>query len=240
MRLPRNSGFTLMELLIATTLISVAMTGIYGLLYSTMSSSRQLDRPFSVQQESRLALTLLQRDIESASIRAEHLFEGDRDGLTLFTVTEPMNVEEGAGARLMRVRYRYRRAQHELVREEAMVQAALPNRPPADKKVKPEHIELSERKQFVVARNIEDFEIRYLWVPLPEHTDVKQPPPPVEPVVVERHKENWGLPTGVEVVLTLSDPETEAEQEFRLVVSMPVRGERLPRKALDDKLGSAS
>jgi hypothetical protein len=94
-----------------------------------MSSSRQLDRPFSVQQESRLALTLLQRDIESASIRAEHLFEGDRDGLTLFTVTEPMNVEEGAGARLMRVRYRYRRAQHELVREEAMVQAALPNRP---------------------------------------------------------------------------------------------------------------
>lgn len=239
-RFHRNKGFTLMELLVATTLMSLAMTALYGLLYSTIGAWRQMDQGYNPSQKARLALTLLQRDIESASARAEHLVEGDHDGITLFSVIEPMNVEEGVGARLMRVRYRYRRAQHELMREEAMVTAALPNRPPADKKVNPEHVELSDREDFLIAENIEDFELRYIWAPAPEITDTKSPPPAVEPIYVERHKENWGLPTGVEIRLILKDPADDSEQEFRQVIAFPLRKERMPRKALDKLLGSAS
>lgn len=236
----RSRGFTLMELLVAVTLLSLAMTALYGLLYSTIGAWRLLDQRNNPSQKARLALTMMQRDIQSVSVRAEHLMEGDHDGITLFSVVEPMNVEEGLGTRLMRVRYRYRRAQHELVREEAMVTAALPNRPPPDKKVNPEHVELSDKMDFLIAENIEDFELRYIWSPAPEIRDTKSPPPPVEPIVVERHKENWGLPTGIEIRLILQNPEDESEQEFRQVIAFPLRRERQPEKALQKMLGSAS
>lgn len=233
-------GFTLMELLVAVTMLSLAMTALYGVLYSTIAASRQLDQGYNPSQAARLALTMMQRDIESVSLRAEHLMEGDRDGLTLFSVIEPMNVEEGLGSRLMRVRYRYRRAQHELVREEAMVTAALPNRPPPDKKVNPEHVELGNKEDFLIARDIEDFELRYIWSPAPVIVDTKSPPPPVETIVKERHKENWGLPTGIEIRLTLKSPEDDSEQEFRQVIAFPLRKERLPVKALEKLLGNDS
>lgn len=166
--------------------------------------------------------------------------EGDSDTVTLFTVAQPMNVADSEGERLMRVRYRYQRAKHELVREEAMVTAALPNRPEPNKKINAEHVELSDKAEFTIARNIQDFELRYIWVPAPVITDVKVPPPAVDPIYMQRHKENWGLPTGMELRITLHDPVMDQEQEFRLVISFPLRRERLSVKQLNDLLGSAA
>lgn len=235
-----NSGFTLVELVVAVTLLSIAMTAVYGMLYSTISAWRLMDRGFNAPQQARLAFTVLRRDIESTTVRAEHLFEGDDSNVTLFVINEPMDVEHNEGRRLMRVRYRYRPVQNEIVREEAMVQTALPNRPPAGEKVDAERIRLSKEAEFVIARNVEEFEITYLWAPFPDLVDPTQPPPPVKLIETQRHRENLGLPTGVELRLVLQDPEDKTDYEYRQVIHFPLHRERLPERALMRMLEGAT
>ncbi len=232
MKPQNNRGFTLVELLVAVTLLSIAMTAIYGLLYSTISAWRLMDRGFNAPQQARLAFTILRRDIESTTIRAEHLFEGDDNSVTLFVINEPMDVEQNEGRRLMRVRYRYRPVQNEIVREEAMVQTALPNRPPAGKKVDAERVRRSKESEFVIARDVEEFEIRYLWAPFPKLVDPNQAPPPVKLIETQRHRENLGLPTGIELRLVLRDPEDNTDHEFRQLIRFPLHRERLPEETL--------
>lgn len=235
----RRRGFTLVEMLVATTLLAIAMSSVYALLYSTMDAWRLMERGFNPSEHARHAFNILRRDIHSVNIRAEHLFEGADDGFTLFVVEEPMNVEDGEGRRLMRVRYRYRPGQDDVVREEAKVETALPNRPPQGKKVDPQRVRLSDRKDFIIARNVSAFETRYLWAPLPEVRDATLPPPPVDLIETQRHPENLGLPMAIEVSLVIKDPETDAEQEFRSTIPFPLRRERFPEEALRRMLDGA-
>jgi prepilin-type N-terminal cleavage/methylation domain-containing protein len=236
----RQAGFTLAELIVATTVLSIAMTAVYSLLYTSIAAWRQVDQGFNAPQHARLALTYLQRDLQSSSVRASHLFEGDDKSVTLFLVARPMDVEEDQGPRLMRVRYRYKASTDELIREEAMVKTALPNRPPEGKKVDPARIELSDESEFVVARNVERFELRYLWAPYPQWEDQKAPPPRVEPLIAQRNKEGWGLPTAIEVQLSIEDPETEVKQRFAQLMYLPMPRERRDIKSLNKMLGSAA
>lgn len=228
------------ELIVATTILTLTMTAVYSLLYTSIAAWRQTEQVFNAPQQARLAFTYLQRDLQSASIRAEHLFEGDDEGATMFLVCQPMDVEESLGPRLMRVRYKYHKGKNELEREEAMVKTALPNVPPAGQKVDPARVELSNEESFVIARNVENFEISYVWAPMPDWPDPKQPPPQVEPIYAKRNKEGWGMPTGIEVKLTLKDPDTGVEQSFSQLMYAPMPRERRSMKSINEMLGSAA
>ena len=218
----RNHGFTLAELLVASILMSIVMTAVYTLFHSAVGSWRAVEAEFDMYQDARNALTIFNRELDNLVWQAGHLFEGEDDEITMFIAAEPMDVEESEGRHLIRVRYYYNRAKKALMREEALVKTALPKRPPRGRELDRTRIKLSKEEKFLVASNVAEFKVRYIWTPLPLFRDPKMPPKPTEFITVDRHKERWGLPQGIEIRLVVSDPE---DQSKRLAVSlkMPIR-----------------
>lgn len=212
-----DRGFTLAELLVATTLLSIIMSAVYFLFYTSMGSWRAMENDFDAYRDARNVFTLLQRDIQNIHKPAGHLIEGENDELTLFVISEPMDVESGQGRQLLQVRYRYRRNTGELTREEALVEAALPKRPRPDRDLDRTRIKTRRPESFLVARNVRDFEVKYIWMPRAENRDYKQRPPRIEPILAREHKVLWGLPNAFEISMTLTEP--ERKDENHLVVS---------------------
>jgi len=236
-----NSGFTLAELLIASLLLSLVMTAVYTMMFSTLGAWRSIDGAFDAHQQARSFMTLFQREVENATARAEHLMEGDDNSMTLFVISEPMNVGEAEGRRLMRVRYSFNRTKGEIIREEALVETALPNRPPAGQKVDQKRVKLSDREDFVMARNVRDFELRYVWSPIPKITNADVPPPPAELVYAERHSEDLGLPQAIEVKLSLEDPDNRDNTiDFQTLIPVRAPNTRYFLEMLRERLGRAS
>ncbi|MBI1318021.1 MAG: prepilin-type N-terminal cleavage/methylation domain-containing protein [Candidatus Hydrogenedens sp.] len=235
----RNSGFTLAELLVASMLLSIVMSAVYTMLFTTLGASRSIDPKFDAHQQARAFMTVIQREVENMAARAEHLFEGDRDSVAMFVISEPMNVEDAEGRRLMRVRYRFNRSRGEIEREEALVETALPNRPPAGEKVEQERIKLSDREDFVVASNVSDFKVRYVWSPIPRITDAKVPPPSPELVYTTRHKEGLGLPQAIEVTLEFEDPDDRDHTiTFQSLLPIHAPNVRYYLEGLNDRLAN--
>jgi len=234
----RDSGFTLAELLVASMLLSIVMTAVYTLLYTTLGAWRVVNTSFNEHAQARNVMTIIQRELENVAARADFLFEGDRDELTMFVISEPMNVEESEGRHLMRVRYRFNRSRGELEREEALVETALPNRPPFGQEVERDRVKLEDREDFVLARGVRSFRLRYIWVPLQIRQDANQPLPPVEPVFVTRHKENTGFPQAIEVTLSISNPEDRRSEgmEFKSILPIHAPNQRYTEKALEERL----
>ena len=218
----RNSGFTLAEVLVASILLSIVMTAVYTLFHSAIGSWRAVEHDFDAHQDARNVFTVLSRDLNNLLSGAGHLFEGEDDEITLFTVTEPMNVEHSEGRRLLRVRYFHRRSQRELVREEGMVETALPKAPVKDQDLDRTRIKVRHKKDFVLATGVRDFQVRYVWIPVPLNRNYTQPPDPIEPLMAERHSERWGLPQGLEVTLEFEDPD-DASRTLTVKNILPVR-----------------
>jgi len=239
MRSQGNSrgGFTLAELLVAAVLLSIVMASVYSLFHSVVRSWRSVEQDFDVYQDARNAMTLFEREFSNVLAAAGHLMEGEKDEVTLFVVSEPMNVEESQGRHLMRVRYYHNRAKEELMREEALVEMALPNRPPRGRELVRERIKLRDKEEFVVATGVRDFGVRYIWMPKPKKRAKKNPPKPVKPIVVDQHRERFGLPQGIEVYLDLFDP-NDKSKTLTLESRLPTRAPApmLTRKNLETML----
>lgn len=238
----RNSstpqGFTLLEMLVATMLLSVVLGSAYTLFYSTLSTWKSVERGQDPYREVRNALTLFERETECLVAQAGHLFEGESDEVTMFILAAPMNVEAGEGKRLLRVRYYLDKSKDRLMREEALVEAALPKRPPADKELDRTRIKLTDEEKFVVASSVTDFTVKYYWIPRPEFRDYEEPPEPMDPVILSKHKERWGLPQGIEVEVAVENP--GESEPYRVRALAPVRTENFGHtlKSLEDMLGA--
>ncbi len=209
-------GFTLMELLVATTLLSIVLSSVYILFHSSILTWKRLESGVNPQQDARLVMSLIARDINNLIASAGHLFEGDDQQMTLFSITEPFNKDTGEGGHLMRIEYKYNRGQKRLEREEALVETALPKVPPANREIDRSRVKVTKKKKVTLVEDVRKFEIAYIWVPYDDKRNPKEPPEPVEPVYAQKHKLCWWLPQGIEVKMVLYDPDQpDGEMEFK-------------------------
>lgn len=227
----RQEGFTLMELLVATTLLSIVLSSVYVLFHSSIQTWKRLESGINPPQDARLVMNLISRDINNLIASAGHLFEGDDQQMTLFVITEPFDKDTGEGGHLMRIEYKYNRGQKRLEREEALVETALPKVPPANRELDRSRVKITKKKKVTLVENVREFEITYIWIPYDEKRNWKEPPDPVEPVRVQKHKLCWWLPQGIEIKMALYDPD-QPEEETVFKEVFPVRA---PSAHLTDK-----
>lgn len=235
-----RQGFTLVELLVATLLLTVVMGSVYTMFYAVLVPWRAVEQDYDAYRETRNAMTLFEREVNNLVPTASYLFEGEKDEITLFLVSEPMDVEKSEGRHLLRVRYRFKSGANELVREEAQVTSPLPQVPPDGTKVDRTRVKTEKEIEHVLAANVEDFSIRYIWLPAPEGRTPEIPPTPIVPLYATKHEERWGYPQGIEVKLTLRDPENkEATHTVSRTIALPVPGALLTMQQLSERLGSS-
>ena len=208
-----NSGFTLAEVIVATTLLSIIMASVYAIFGSTLRTWRSAEDKFDNYQNARLALGIMRRELDNIVPDAAYLMNGDRHEVEFICVAEPFDVEDSQGRHMLRIRYRFNRTGHEVEREEALVEVALPN-PVYGEDAEPakSRVKVRNREDFVIAGNVSEFEIRYIWVPVDPERNLKQPPNREAPVFATRHEENWGLPRGIQIKMTLFDPENKDDR----------------------------
>lgn len=203
-----RSGFTLTEVLVACTLLSIVMTAVYSLFFSVISTWRSEENDEGLHRRARNLLTILERDYANVHGGGSYLFEGTADEVTLFVVAQPLEVASGEGRRLMRVRYRFDREAGTVTREEGLVEGMLPGAATGAESLEVQRVEVSDEAKFVLATGVTQFKLNYLWIQRPDSAYWRNRPVPVDPVSMDRHKTGWGLPQALEINLTLvgSDP----------------------------------
>lgn len=198
-----QAGFTLMEVLVASVLLSIVMTAVYTLFYSVLSVWRSEENDEGLHRQTRLFLNSFSRDFGSMIDGGTFLFEGAEDDITMFVAAQPLDVESGEGRRIMKVRYYLDRRGGTLVREEAIVDGPLPANAADAEKWGGSRLRLTDEASFVVASGVTHFEIKYLWIQRPDSGYWGSKPAYLEPRVAKRHHLGWGLPQGLEIDLTL-------------------------------------
>lgn len=238
----RRGGFTLAELLVASTLMAIVMAGVYTAFSSALRGWHGADSNYRIYEDARLALGLLSRELQAIPPGTLHLVEGSREELEFFTLSYPMNVSDGEEARVLRVRYRLKGVKRgrgrTLIREEAIVEGALPVDPPGSEGVDMMRIRVGQRHEFVIASDVLEFSVRHYWIPRVDRA-ADEPPRRIEPIVEDDHRRGWGLPAGMEVALSLYDPVAASGDQGTTFTSFVVfRGRTSPLpKALDEALG---
>jgi prepilin-type N-terminal cleavage/methylation domain-containing protein len=234
-------GFTLMELMVSTLLLSIVMGSVYTLFTSVIGTWRSVEDDFDLYQDARVAMSIIGREFENILPQAGHLFEGDDRKVTLFVVSQPFAPDaRGRGSvegdQLMRVQYEFRRSRDggELQRTEALVQTALPVAPPPGTALDRKRIKLSRpSRPFTLLGNVDSLQFRYVWMPLPkEQRPANLPPKPIEPLYARQHKERWGLPQGIEISLEMTDPQ-DTSQVLSITQEFPIRAPSY-RRSLSD------
>lgn len=225
-----NGGFTLAEVLVATLLLSIVMTSVYTLFFSVISTWRTEENDEGLHRQARGVLGTLEQEYANVYAGGSQLFEGTRDELTLYVVGQPMDVESGEGSHLMRVQYRFDRANHVLRREEALVEGALPPVVRDANTFERGRIQVGREAEFIVAKNVADFSISYLWIQRPNADYFDKRPEPVVPRTAGRHRLGWGLPQAIEVHLTLRG-ERDASQTVSVSTRFPTRAHSRQREA---------
>ncbi|HNZ49515.1 MAG TPA: prepilin-type N-terminal cleavage/methylation domain-containing protein [Candidatus Hydrogenedentes bacterium] len=232
-------GFTLMELLVATVLLSLVMSSVYSLTHASLRTWRSVEGGVDMHLGARSFFTLFSHEYNSIVGRAEHLFEGDNKSITMFVVAQPMDLDEGEGSRLMRVTYSYNRSKKTIEREEALVTGALPTRPPQDEQLDRSRIKLQRRYKSTVAENVGQFEITYIWVPLSDQITPGLPPEPEPPIYKKESRERWGLPQGIRLEVEMRDPDNkEKTYQFNTVLPMRAQSARQKRDRLEEMMSA--
>lgn len=214
---PTNTpqGFTLAELIVASTILTVVMAAVYTAFGSTLRTWRQGEAHLHTYQDARTAINVIAHELECILGGSEHLFQGEDDEFEFFAVTAPMDVADGEGARVLWIRYYYDRSNDRLVRQEAPLKKPLPLAPPPGEEASENagRVSLGRKSRFYLAKNVLDLEITYYWVPPPVgEPDPLEPPVWVYPIEKEESREGWGLPQGMRVAMTLEDPNAEAKK----------------------------
>lgn len=222
-----SSGFTLAELIVATTMMAIVMATVYTTFSTAIRTWRMGETNYQTYEDARSTLGLLTRELQGVPPGTMHLFEGRGNQITFFTVSPPMNVEDGKGPRVLKVRYSLksgsRREGKTMRREEWVLESPLPPATPRDEPPKRERIKLGRRQEFELAQGVTDFQIRYIWVPFPpqeERLNNAGPPEPLKLQVVDRNPEGSGLPDGLEIRLVLLDEGADrGETTFQTTVA---------------------
>ena len=206
----RDRGFTLAELIVAATVLTLVMTSVYVAFGNTLQAWRLGESHLATYQNGRTALSVLSRELGCILGGAEHLFQGTNDEVEFFTVAPPMNVDKGEGPRVLWVHYRFNRTGKCFVREEAIVLKPLPLKMSDNDKVDRTRIKLGRKKKFeLVSEGVVGLDFTYFWIP-PHEQKPNEPPQWLDPIVLKESREGWGLPQGIKVDLTLKDPTSES------------------------------
>ncbi|MCP4644331.1 MAG: hypothetical protein GY851_28065 [bacterium] len=224
-----NAGFTLAELLVATTLTVLVMGGVYVAFSSSIRLWRLGEANLRTYQDARTSMSIMTRELQSMLPGAMHLFEGTDDEFEFFAISPPMDVEDRDGPRVMWIKYRLKADPNQrgkiLLREERLVEGPLPLRSDEDNEFERTRLKLARKQSFELAAGVVDFELRYYWRPIPERGEGPGAPPgdpaipdegeiqelePVEFVVKEEHGKGDGFPQGIHIAMTLDDPGAES------------------------------
>lgn len=211
-----SAGFTLAELLVATTLITIVMAAVYTSMTNSLRAWQIAESDMTVYQSARTAMDIVTRELQCVVPGAGFLMEGDNHELTFIAVVPPLEVEDGEGPRVMQVQYRLggRGSKRTLIREERVVESALPTMPVGEDDVDRGRLKLGTERSFDLATGIDDFEISYYWLPPTNEwppRNPEEPPVPLELIVEHEHREKWGLPQGIRLTLKMRDPDRDNE-----------------------------
>lgn len=211
-----NGGFTLAELLVATTLITIVMGAVYTSMTNSLRAWQIAESDTTVYQNARTAMDVVTRELQCVVPGAAHLMEGDTREVTFIAVVPPMEVEDGEGPRVMQIQYRLsgRGSGRSLVREERAVESALPLAEPGEERINRGRLKLGRERSFELAADVSDIEIAYYWRPPQNEWPVRppeEPPTPLEMIIEHEHREKWGLPQGVRFTLKMRHPDRERE-----------------------------
>ena len=233
----RQGGFTLAELLVATTLMSIVMVSVYTTFASGIRVWRDGETGADALHEARLAMQVLRDDLQSIPPGTFHLFNGTGDTLEFYTLARPMNVESGTGLGMMRVTYRVGAPggsmAHTLLRTEARVEGPLPLPVGAGEQMDTTRVKLAREHTFTLATEIESFAVRYLWTPIDDRPPTE---PPVHRDPIEEAEATEVLPHGVSVSLTMKSADAsfaEASRTFTDVIVYRGPKSAVPRDVLE-------
>ena len=163
----RRAGFTLVELVVASTLLTIVLAGVYTTFSTSLRVWRSAESNYQTYEDARRAFGFLVRELRSIPQDALHLVKGSDDAIEFVTLTQPMYVEGAGAERLMFVRYRLVSEQRGgpmvLQREEALVEGPLPRDRQMDDLGQPLAIALGRAHDFELASGVEDLSFYYMW-----------------------------------------------------------------------------
>lgn len=230
--LKNQRGFTLVELIVASTLMTLVLSGVYLTFSTAVRAWRAGESNYAPYQDARRALGILERDLNGIPLNAQHLVVGNRDTLEFVTLAAPMDVEAAQGAQLLQVRYRITEVDDIdcLVREEALVVPPLPAVPAEGDRGLPGRINVGRSTPFVLAQNVVSFNLAYFW-PAPDLT-LRPPGVPPKPVpILTATSVDYALPQGISVQLILRDEgnlSNEQQTAFGRTVTLQIPVSSVP------------
>ena len=212
MRPRSNAGFTLAELLVATLLTTLVMSGVYFAFNSSVRLWRNGERNLQAYQDARTSMTIMTRELMQMLEGAGHLMEGDDKEIAFYAVAPPFHDSDGEGARILWIRYRTRPDASArgriLVREERLVESPMPMRPKDTTEIDSTVVKRGSKRTFEMASGVVDFELTYMWAGEEEPPDPLNPNAPPEPVEIfelDEHREGDGIPQAIRIKLTMVD-----------------------------------
>lgn len=231
-----ESGFTLAELIVASTIVVLVMGAVYASFGTSLLLWRRGEADFAMYQEARTALALLERELQNVVPGAAPLFEGEDDELTFFAVAPPLDVSEGPGARVLRIRYRVRPNPSGpgriLTRDEANLDSEIVIDADPAGGIDVRNIETGRDRRFDLAAGVHRFDVQYHYLRARGEAATALGVNPLEPEVADEHVAGRPLPRAVEVTLVMIDPGTATgETTFQALV--PIRGNRLTEAVVE-------
>lgn len=201
-----EAGFTLAELVVATTLISIMLLGVYTTFQSTILHWRNGSENEKTYTSARRIFSILEHDLggipnDRRGVDARQFFYGDDESLEFITVIQPMNLNELAIQRPMQVTYHV--SEGRLVREERALEGPLLANAGPNSEIHRELLELGREFEAVVADDVIGFRLSYFWTP---SVDWEEGSEPTWVELIESDASNYSLPDGVSVEIVLYDP----------------------------------
>jgi prepilin-type N-terminal cleavage/methylation domain-containing protein len=238
----KSKGFTLAELLVATMLIAIVMTGAYtsfqGALRVWRSTAKSDLKP---QMDARIALSMLEDDLRG--IPTGHGFEyhngrsalrGTEKSLEMVTIREPFDPDLGEGSRPMLITYDVTRTRggNELRRTETVIESGLPYLDSMTGEISWNSVRYGRSATIPVAAGVSSFDLAYWWY---RERNKKEVPPswiaPVETTWIDGE-----MPEGIHVVLQFDHETAEGQYEpliFRKIVAFRQNASPFPRRLMN-------
>lgn len=235
-----NGGFSLAELLVASTMLAVILTAVYTAFSSSVNLWKLGEANTQTYQDARTSLGIFTRELQNMVAGAGHLFTGGPDEFEFFAVTRPMNVEDGSDPCVLKITYRLKSDPDGegklLIREERPVESSLPSKPPDEGSIDSTIIELGRESQFEMAQGVKAFKLQYYWVEPQEELDPLSPQAaqPAKFIIRDELEEGEGIPQAIRIELTILDPNAEdGESEFVTYAVIQGPSTRLEEDSLD-------
>lgn len=228
-RIENKAGFTLAELLVASTLLTIIMAAVYTAFSNTILTWQRGESGVDVYQTARQSLALLTRELQSPLPDSHVYMEGTNRSLSFFTLSRPQDVTKGAGEHAVYVSYSI--VQGQFIREEAVLDGPLPPLEYGDRTLRMPKLDLGRRFRTPLSDRIENIQFEYVWA-LPPQRPENSPPVLQRPIVADRHRLGWGQPQGLRIHLVVED---DAAPSGRNVFSSYI-SYRSPQSAIPEPL----